>query len=109
MTRWGFGALGLLIAGVSSVRAWRDRTGRREAEEKLSRLDRQYAMISGITALGIRVQDREDLSAQEIYVPRPRPLDAADYSNSRPEVGFEAQTISIASARIAQQVHMKES
>jgi diguanylate cyclase (GGDEF)-like protein len=50
-----------LIAGISSFRAWRDRAGRQQAEDKLRRLDRQYAMISGITALGIRVRDREDL------------------------------------------------
>jgi diguanylate cyclase (GGDEF)-like protein len=60
-TWWGSGALALLIAGVSSFRAWRDRSGRQDAEVKLRRLDRQYAMISSITALGIRVRDREDL------------------------------------------------
>ncbi|HLZ97319.1 MAG TPA: hypothetical protein VKP66_05180, partial [Steroidobacteraceae bacterium] len=49
------------MAGVASARAWRDRAGLQEAEDKLRRLDRQYAMISGITALGIRVKDREDL------------------------------------------------
>jgi diguanylate cyclase (GGDEF)-like protein len=58
---WWSGALALIVAGVSFVRAWRDRTGRHEAEDKLRRLDRQYAMMSGITALGIRVRDREDL------------------------------------------------
>jgi diguanylate cyclase (GGDEF)-like protein len=60
-TAWWSSALALLIEGVSSVRAWRHRTGRQDAEDKLRRLDRQYAMISGITALGIRVRDREDL------------------------------------------------
>src|SRR5579859_3412399 len=58
--RWSH-ALALLVAGVASARAWRDRAGLQEAEDKLRRLDRQYAMISGITALGIRVKDREDL------------------------------------------------
>ena len=58
---WRSGAWALLIPGVSSRRAWRDRTKVQEAEDKLRRLDRQYAMISGITALGIRVRDREDL------------------------------------------------
>jgi diguanylate cyclase (GGDEF)-like protein len=58
--RWS-GALALLVAGVSSVTAWRNRAGLQRAEDKLRRLDRQYAMISGITALGIRVKDREDL------------------------------------------------
>jgi diguanylate cyclase (GGDEF)-like protein len=60
-TRWGSGALALVIAGASSLRAWRDRSRRQDAEDQLRRLDRQYAMISGITALGIRVRDREDL------------------------------------------------
>ena len=46
---------------MSSIRARRDRAGLQKAEDKLRRLDRQYAMISGITALGIRVKGREDL------------------------------------------------
>jgi diguanylate cyclase (GGDEF)-like protein len=55
------GILALLITGVSSFRSRRDRTLRQGAEDNLRRLDRLYAMISGITALGVRVRDREDL------------------------------------------------
>ncbi len=54
-------ALALLIAGVSSLRERRDDTDRRGAQDKLRRLDRLYAMVSGITALGVRVRDRDDL------------------------------------------------
>src|ERR1700733_2127943 len=54
-------ALALLIACISSLRARRDRTDLRQAEDKLRRLDRLYAMVSGITALGVRVRDRDDL------------------------------------------------
>ncbi|MEA3105873.1 MAG: hypothetical protein QOI88_478 [Gammaproteobacteria bacterium] len=53
--------LALLIAGVSSLRARRHHTERRGAEDNLRSLNRLYAMISGITALGVRVRDREDL------------------------------------------------
>jgi diguanylate cyclase (GGDEF)-like protein len=53
--------LALLIAGVSSSRSRRDRTQRQAAVDNLRRLNRLYAMISGITALGVRVRDREDL------------------------------------------------
>jgi diguanylate cyclase (GGDEF)-like protein len=54
-------ALTLLIAGLSMARARRDHADRWEAEAKLKRHDRLYAMISGITALGVRVRDRDDL------------------------------------------------
>jgi diguanylate cyclase (GGDEF)-like protein len=54
-------ALALLIAGVSSLRARRYHAERRGAEDNLRRLNRLYAMISGITALGVRARDREDL------------------------------------------------
>ena len=54
-------ALTLLIAGISLVRARRDHADRWQAEEKLKRHDRLSAMISGITALGVRVRDRDDL------------------------------------------------
>jgi diguanylate cyclase (GGDEF)-like protein len=53
--------LALLIAGVTSLRARRDHTERKRAEANLRRLNRLYAMISGITALGVRVRDRDDL------------------------------------------------
>jgi diguanylate cyclase (GGDEF)-like protein len=55
------GALALWIVGVSSFRSRRDRTQREGAVDNLRRLNRLYAMISGITALGVRVRDREDL------------------------------------------------
>jgi len=54
-------SLALLIVGVSSLRSRRDRTQRQGAVDNLRRLNRLYAMISGITALGVRVRDREDL------------------------------------------------
>jgi diguanylate cyclase (GGDEF)-like protein len=53
--------LAVLITGVSTLRSRRDYTKRRGAEENLRRVDRLYAMISGITALGVRVRDRADL------------------------------------------------
>jgi diguanylate cyclase (GGDEF)-like protein len=55
------GALALLIAGLISHRARRDHTDRKAAEDKLRRLNRLYAMVSGITALGVRASDRDDL------------------------------------------------
>jgi diguanylate cyclase (GGDEF)-like protein len=54
-------ALALLIAGLSFLSARRDHMGRKGAEDTLRRLDRLYAMVSGITALGVRVRDRDDL------------------------------------------------
>jgi CHASE3 domain sensor protein len=53
--------LALVIAAVSSWMVPRYYAGRRDAEGKLRRVDRLYAMVSGITALGVRVRDRADL------------------------------------------------
>jgi len=53
--------LALLIAVVSGWRVARDRTERKRAEEKLKRLNRLYAMVTGISAAMVRVRDREDL------------------------------------------------
>src|SRR5690606_21290909 len=39
----------------------RDITERRQAEEKIKRLNRVYAMLSGINAVIVRVQHREEL------------------------------------------------
>jgi diguanylate cyclase (GGDEF)-like protein/PAS domain S-box-containing protein len=39
----------------------RDITGRKEAEAKISRLNRVYAVLSGINALIVRVRDRDEL------------------------------------------------
>jgi diguanylate cyclase (GGDEF)-like protein len=60
--------LALLIAGVSSLRSRRDRIQRQGAEDNLRRLDRLHAMISGITALGVRARDREDLFANSCRI-----------------------------------------
>jgi diguanylate cyclase (GGDEF)-like protein len=54
-------AMAVIIAGASFLRARRDHTDRQGAEEKLRRINRLYAMVSGITALGVRVRDRDDL------------------------------------------------
>ena len=53
--------LAILIAAVSGWMVPRDHTERREAEDKLRRLNRLYAMVSGTNALGLRVRDRDDL------------------------------------------------
>src|SRR5580692_4940032 len=53
--------LALLIAGVSGWRVARDRTERQGAEERLKRLNRLYAMVTGINALMVRARDRTDL------------------------------------------------
>jgi len=53
--------LALLIAVVSGWQVARDRTERKRAEEKLKRLNRLYAMVTGISAAMVRVRDREDL------------------------------------------------
>ncbi len=53
--------LAILIASVSGWMLPRDHTERKEAVDKLKRLNRLYAMVSGITALGVRVRDRDDL------------------------------------------------
>jgi diguanylate cyclase (GGDEF)-like protein len=54
-------ALALLIAAVSGWRAARDQTARKVAEDSLKRLNRLYAMVSGISASMVRVNDRADL------------------------------------------------
>jgi diguanylate cyclase (GGDEF)-like protein len=54
-------ALALLIAAVSGWRVTRDRTERKGAEVKLKRLNRLYAMVTGISTLMVRVRDRTDL------------------------------------------------
>jgi len=54
-------ALALLIAALSGWRVPRDFTKRTDAEQELRRLNRLYAMVGGINALGIRVRDRDDL------------------------------------------------
>jgi diguanylate cyclase (GGDEF)-like protein len=53
--------LALLIAGVSGWMVPRDHTERLEAQDNLRRLNRLYAMVSSINALGVRVRDRDDL------------------------------------------------
>jgi diguanylate cyclase (GGDEF)-like protein len=55
------GTLALLIAAISGWRAARDRTERQAAEVRLKRLNRLYAMVTGITASMVRVRDRGDL------------------------------------------------
>ncbi|HEX3915054.1 MAG TPA: EAL domain-containing protein [Steroidobacteraceae bacterium] len=53
--------LALLIAVISGWQVARDRTKRQAAEDMLKRLNRLYAMVTGITAMMVRVRDREDL------------------------------------------------
>jgi diguanylate cyclase (GGDEF)-like protein len=53
--------LALLIAAVSGWRVARDRTERKGAEDRLKRLNRLYAMVTGISASMVRVRDRADL------------------------------------------------
>jgi diguanylate cyclase (GGDEF)-like protein len=54
-------ALAILIAGLSGWIVLRDQAQRREAEDELRRLNRLYAMLSGINALGTQVRGRDDL------------------------------------------------
>jgi diguanylate cyclase (GGDEF)-like protein len=54
-------ALALLIAAVSGWRVARDQAKRKVAEDRLKHLNRLYAMVTGISALMVRVQDRADL------------------------------------------------
>jgi diguanylate cyclase (GGDEF)-like protein len=54
-------SLALLIAVFSGWQVARDRTERKEAEDQLKRLNRLYAMVTGISALMVRVRDRADL------------------------------------------------
>src|SRR5882757_1068570 len=53
--------LALLIAAFSGWQVARDRTERKGAEDRLKRLNRLYAMVTGITASMVRVRDRTDL------------------------------------------------
>jgi len=53
--------LALLMAAISGRIVLRDRAERKVAENELQRINRLYAMVSGINALGIRVRDRDDL------------------------------------------------
>src|SRR5882757_8459731 len=53
--------LALLIAAVSAWRVARDQTERKAAEDKLKRLNRLYAMVTGISASMVRVRERGDL------------------------------------------------
>ena len=53
--------LALLIAVVSGWQVARDRTERKGAEDRLKRLNRLYAMVTGISTAMVRVHDRADL------------------------------------------------
>jgi diguanylate cyclase (GGDEF)-like protein len=53
--------LALLIAVLSSWQVARDRTERKRAEDRLKRLNRLYAMVTGINTSMVRVSDRADL------------------------------------------------
>jgi len=54
-------ALALLIAVVSGWQVARDRSERRRVEDRLKRLNRLYAMVTGISTAMVRVTDRADL------------------------------------------------
>ncbi|MDP9007264.1 MAG: EAL domain-containing protein [Pseudomonadota bacterium] len=54
-------SLTLLIAAVSGWRVARDQTKRKGAEDRLKHLNRLYSMVTGISALMVRVRDRSDL------------------------------------------------
>jgi len=53
--------LALLIAAFSGWQVARDRTERKGAEDRLKRLNRLYAMVTGISTSMVRVRDRADL------------------------------------------------
>ncbi|HEY2465298.1 MAG TPA: EAL domain-containing protein [Steroidobacteraceae bacterium] len=53
--------LALLIAVVCGWQVGRDRTERKGAEDRLKRLNRLYAMVTGISTAMVRVSDRADL------------------------------------------------
>ena len=53
--------LALLIAVLSGWQVARDRTERKGAEDRLKRLNRLYAMVTGISTAMVRVRDRADL------------------------------------------------
>ena len=54
-------SLALLIAALSGWRVSRDRRERKAAEDRLKRLNRLYAMVTGISTSMVRVRDRADL------------------------------------------------
>jgi len=54
-------ALALLIAAFSGWQVARDRIERKGAEDRLKRLNRLYAMVTGITTSMVRVHDRAEL------------------------------------------------
>jgi diguanylate cyclase (GGDEF)-like protein len=53
--------LALLITAFSGWQVARDRIGRKGAEDRLKRLNRLYAMVTGISTAMVRVRDRTDL------------------------------------------------
>jgi len=53
--------LALLIAAVSGWQVARERAERTGAQDRLKRLNRMYAMVTGISTLMVRVSDRADL------------------------------------------------
>jgi diguanylate cyclase (GGDEF)-like protein len=53
--------LALLIAAFSGWQVARDRIERKGAEDRLKRLNRLYAMVTGISTSMVRVRDRADL------------------------------------------------
>jgi diguanylate cyclase (GGDEF)-like protein len=53
--------LGVLIAAASGWLVLRDQAVRKRAVDELRRLNRLYAMVSGINALGMRARNRDDL------------------------------------------------
>ena len=53
--------LALLIAVLSGWQVARDRAERKGAQDKLKRLNRLYAMVTGISTAMVRVRDRADL------------------------------------------------
>jgi diguanylate cyclase (GGDEF)-like protein len=55
------GVLAMLIAAVSGWTVLRDQVERQATEAELRGLNRLYAMVSGINALGMKVRDRDDL------------------------------------------------
>jgi diguanylate cyclase (GGDEF)-like protein len=53
--------LAILIAALSGWTVLRDQAERKKAQDELTSLNRLYAMVSGINALGLQVRDRDDL------------------------------------------------
>jgi diguanylate cyclase (GGDEF)-like protein len=53
--------LAVLIAALSGWTVLRDQAKRKKAQDELTSLNRLYAMVSGINALGLQVRDRDDL------------------------------------------------